>query len=280
MNHIYNVVPQKYDSRDYRLLSPTPQAVAVLPDKFDLRSLGIVPEIWDQGQLGSCTANGNGAIFEIDRLKQGYAPLNPSRLFIYYNERMEEGNIDSDYGANVRTGIKVMNKYGVANEDIWAYNINQYKTKPPQNVYDDGATRKVSTYTSVHQNINDICAAIYSGKGVVFGFQVFESFDSNSLSGVSGTGIMTIPQANEQSLGGHCVCAIGFEITKRGGKHGGFFGPLLDKIFGMPSMDGYIICRNSWGTYWGLSGYFKMPFKFINNSVYCYDFWVVDAVDA
>ena len=86
----------------------------------------------------------------------------------------------------------------------------------------------------------------------VFGFQVFESFESQE---VASSGIMPMPQANEKIVGGHAVLAVGFDEKKQ--------------IF---------IIRNSWGNKWGNKGYFTMPYEFINNTDYCFDFWVVQRV--
>jgi len=73
------------------------ELAGVLPAKVDLRPQ--CPPVYDQGQLGSCTANAIGAAIEFDRRKQKLANFTPSRLFIYYNERAIEHTIDSDSGA-------------------------------------------------------------------------------------------------------------------------------------------------------------------------------------
>ncbi|SVA32381.1 uncharacterized protein METZ01_LOCUS85235, partial [marine metagenome] len=60
-------------------------------------------EIYDQGHLGSCTANAIAYAYEYDEYKQNESnKFTPSRLFIYYNEREIEGNINTDSGAEIR----------------------------------------------------------------------------------------------------------------------------------------------------------------------------------
>src|SRR5207245_2823706 len=88
--------------------------VATLPAKVDLRPQ--CPPVYNQGELGSCTANAIGAAFEFSRLKQKETDFMPSRLFIYYNERVMEGTVDSDSGAQIRDGIKCISKQGVCSE--------------------------------------------------------------------------------------------------------------------------------------------------------------------
>ena len=55
------------------------------------------PPVYDQGQLGSCTGNAIAGAVQFDREKQKLKPdFVPSRLFIYYGERVIEGTVDSD----------------------------------------------------------------------------------------------------------------------------------------------------------------------------------------
>ena len=62
-----------------------------LKDRVDLRTSGLLPDIYDQGELGSCTANALVAAYSFDQKKQNLENFDPSRLFIYYNERKIEG---------------------------------------------------------------------------------------------------------------------------------------------------------------------------------------------
>jgi C1A family cysteine protease len=101
-------VPDLPDARDY--LSSAPQAVlSKLPSKVDLRRR--MPPVYDQEQLGSCTANAIAAAFEFDQTAQRQPDFMPSRLF-YYNERAIEGTVESDSGAMIRDGIKSVAKVG------------------------------------------------------------------------------------------------------------------------------------------------------------------------
>ena len=71
------------------------------------------PPVYDQGQLGSCTANAIAGAVQFVRMKAGEKPaFNPSRLFIYFNERKMEHTVGSDSGAQIRDGIKSVNKLG------------------------------------------------------------------------------------------------------------------------------------------------------------------------
>ncbi len=50
-------------------------------------------------------------------MKLGNKAFTPSRLFIYYNERVIEGTVSTDAGAQVRDGIKSVATLGRAARD-------------------------------------------------------------------------------------------------------------------------------------------------------------------
>jgi C1A family cysteine protease len=84
----YGWIPDPPDQRDAPFVAQA-GLLAMLPHGVDLRRH--CPVAYDQGSLGSCTANAIAAGFEFDLLKQKLADFRPSRLFIYYNERAIEG---------------------------------------------------------------------------------------------------------------------------------------------------------------------------------------------
>src|SRR6202521_2528831 len=107
----YGWIPDLPDDRDHLYAAP-PAFLSALPPHADLRAQ--CPGVYDQGQLGSCTANAIGGAIEFDRLKQSLPDFVPSRLFIYYNERVIEGTVDMDSGAMIRDGIKRVAQTGHA----------------------------------------------------------------------------------------------------------------------------------------------------------------------
>jgi C1A family cysteine protease len=96
------VAPDLPDNRDHLYSAPQP-VLAKLPSKKDLRSG--CPPVYDQGQLGSCTANAISGAVQFEQKKQGLKVFMPSRLFVYYNERDMEGTVNSDAGAQIRDGV-------------------------------------------------------------------------------------------------------------------------------------------------------------------------------
>ena len=109
--------PDLPDHRDHLYAAPVVW-LKKLAAKVDLRSK--CPAVYDQGQLGSCTANAIGAAVQFDQMKQKIKNVFvPSRLFIYYNERVMEGTVSSDSGAQIRDGIKSVGKQGDCSEKLW-----------------------------------------------------------------------------------------------------------------------------------------------------------------
>jgi C1A family cysteine protease len=238
-----------------------PPAVAKLPTLIDLRAYA--SPVDDQGQLGSCTGNAiAGAIDLIDKKTQNKS-LRVSRLFIYYQERVIEGDVSQDNGAYIRDGIKACNQYGAPLETVWPYLANKVTIRPSTAAYIDAAKRKVGSYQRITTQAAGIKASLNAGFTVVVGFTVYASFETGTWWQPSGTGQMPYPNVNtEQILGGHAVAIVGYN----------------DAMTGSGGQTGYFIVRNSWGTGWGQSGYFYMPYSVINNANMSSDFWSVNSV--
>jgi C1A family cysteine protease len=149
-----------------------------LPPKVDLRTK--CPPLYDQGQLGSCTANAIAGAIEFDQMKEQLPQVFvPSRLFIYYNERVIEGTVDSDSGAMLRDGIKTVAKQGACPEPMWPYAIAKFKTKPSTACYTEAAKHTAVSYQRLVQSLTQMQGCLASGYPFVFGFTVYESFESN-----------------------------------------------------------------------------------------------------
>ncbi len=222
-----------------------------IPNKVDLRDN--CPPIYNQGKLGSCTANAIAAAYQFDEMLQGEKEImTPSRLFIYYNERDLEGHVDTDSGAMIRDGMKTIGCKGVCSENSWPYDISIFKCKPKSKCYKEAENHKAVSYRRVPQSLTAMKACLKGGLPFVFGFTVYESFESKEL---EQTGIMSMPKEDEKMLGGHAVMAVGYCDVKK-----------------------CMIIRNSWGTEWGEAGYFYMPYKFIRDTGYCSDFWTIRKV--
>jgi len=223
-----------------------------LPPKRDLRPSESFA-IYDQGSLGSCTANAIAAAFEFDQIRQGLKEFRPSRLFIYYNERAMEGNVDKDAGAYIRDGMKSLAKLGVADEKEWPYVEHKFTQKPPSSVYEVAVKTKVLEYARVEQTLESMKACLNEGYPFVFGFVVMSSFQYPD---VAMTGQMHMPGPYDFVMGGHAVQAVGYDDKR--------------EVF---------VVRNSWGSSWGDKGYFYMPYAYITNPGLAEDFWMIRTIE-
>lgn len=237
------------DHRDF-LMSAAPSILKKLGPAVDLRSK--CPPIYNQYNMGSCTANAIGSGFQFDQIKQKLPVFMPSRLFIYYNERATEGTTASDAGADIRDGIKVINSQGVCDERLWQYNTGNLYKKPSQACYDAAKNHVSLTYARVAQNLQQIKGILAGGNPIVFGISVYESFESQA---VAKTGKVPMPSNREQLLGGHAILQVGYDDSLQS-----------------------ILCRNSWGTDWGLAGYFWLPYAYVLNENLASDLWVLSTV--
>lgn len=245
----YGWKPDKLDHRDHLYQLKHEISPGDLPDKMDIRAG--CPPVYDQGQLGSCTAQSIAGAYEFDEMRQHNPEVFiPSRLFIYYNERAMEGTIDHDSGGEIRDGMKSINTDGVCHENLWPYEINKFTEKPSHVCYDDAHQHHSIKYERLSQNLHELKHCLSEGFPFVFGFMVYQSFESKE---VVRTGYMTMPLSNDQLIGGHAVMAVGY--TK----------------------DHFII-RNSWGKTWGDQGYFYMPYEYILNPKLASDFWTLRKV--
>jgi C1A family cysteine protease len=244
----YGWIPDLPDARDHQFSAPM-AILTGLPPSVDLRPL--CPPVYDQGQLGSCTANSIAGAVQFDRKKQGMAPdFIPSRLFIYYNERVIEGTVKNDSGAQLRDGIKTVATLGAPPETDWPYVITKFAQKPPKTAFKDALSDRAASYSNLGQSLAQMKGCLASGYPFVFGFSVYESFESQA---VAQSGVVPMPDlANEKLLGGHAVLAVGYlEAQQR------------------------FIVRNSWGPSWGMKGYFTMPYAYLLDAHLSSDFWTI-----
>jgi C1A family cysteine protease len=237
----FNLLIKRIDPRH---LKPTPyNPQPSLPTIIDLRSK--FPPVFDQGQLGSCTANALcGLIAYDDPLLIG------SRLFLYYNERKLENDIPDDAGALLSDGIQCLLNYGICSESEWPYDINQFATKPPNSCYTDALNHKALNVTNINNTELSMKNALFSGYPFVVGIAVYASFETQT---VANTGLVPMPTINDQLLGGHAVVCVGYNDNKK-----------------------HWIMRNSWGSSWGDNGYFYLPYNYLLDSKLSSDLWCIN----
>jgi C1A family cysteine protease len=248
----YGWVPDLPDARDHLYAAP-PERLAKLPPNIDLRPA--CPPVYDQGELGSCTANAIGVAHEFQQMEQKLPNVfMPSRLFIYYNERVVENTIDSDSGAMIRDGIKSIGTEGVCPETSWPYDIAKFRDKPSPGCYQEAAAHKAIMYRRISHNLRQMKGCLAGRHPFVFGITVYESFEGEV---VARTGKVSMPSPGEGVVGGHAVLAVGYDDAQ----------------------DRFTV-RNSWGEDWGMKGCFTIPYAYLLDSNLADDFWTIRLVQS
>ena len=248
--YIYNHRRDPVDERDHKFHLKLPQIEAkALPTHVDLRTSGFIPPVLDQSSLGSCTANATSNALRFLLKKEKLQDWSPSRLFIYYYSRLIEGTVSEDSGCVIRDVMKEVATYGACSESNWPYDVEKFTLHPPSSAVRAAQTHiKNFQYMSVNQDLITIKNALVQGLPVIFGMDVYSSFESDA---VAQSGIVPMPNVTTETLlGGHCQAIYGFDdSTQR------------------------FTVMNSWSANWGDKGFSYIPYAYILSS-HASDFWV------
>ncbi len=249
INAWYGWLPDRPDHRDklYTAIAKPPRK---LPTSVDLRAS--CSRVENQKELGSCTANALVGNLEFLEKRARKPAVNLSRLFVYYNERVLEGTVNEDSGAFLRDGIKTLVKQGVCRETLWPYVVSRFAAKPSPACFTQARDHQVLSYHRV-LSLKEMRMCLAEGFPFVFGFTVYESFESDA---VARTGRVNMPQPGEKDVGGHAVMAVGYDDARK-----------------------RFLIRNSWGTDWGLKGYYTMPYDYLADRNLSDDFWTIRAFE-
>jgi C1A family cysteine protease len=244
MKRKYGFIKQKEDKKDLQFKARK----ITIPNKIDLTPFQ--SPVYDQGELGSCVLNALMSYVDALRMMNKKPFYFGSRLASYYWTRQLEGTVNQDSGCEIRDAIKVLAKQGCCPESEWTYNIANFKKKPTAQCVKDAIGEEAVVYYALN-NQNDFLTCLASGYTIIFGIDVYESFESDT---VAKTGIIPMPKMkNEQLLGGHGILMVGYDLTK--------------KLFKF---------KNSWGAGWGDKGYGYLPFDYITK--YGSDFWQITKI--
>src|SRR5262249_51679629 len=137
---------------------------------------------------------------------------------------------------------------GVCSERAWPYAIAKFAIKPPPACYREALAHQITAYARL-ETLDEMQACLAEGFPFVFGFSVYESFESER---VATTGVVPMPKRTERAIGGHAVLAVGYDHGKE-----------------------RFLVRNSWGTSWGMKGYFTIPYAYLADRDLSDDFWTI-----
>ena len=258
------------------MISSFYQLTGIHPDPLDLRDylFEYNPQLqsprWRQLQeycfpvenqlsLQSCTGCALVSIGEM--FKRASAPADDdvdlSKLFNYYTSRelLPTSQNLTDTGSTARMALRAANKIGICEEKYWPYVEANVNIRPSDEAYKAAALHKVGAYYRIptagwptplqYAPEEGVRQAIALGYPVYCGLQIGEDFFSYEKGILGYIG----PYTNKY-VGNHEVVIVGYDDE-------------LSAFF----------CMNSWGTSWGMRGFFYIPQRMV--SLACIDLWVV-----
>ena len=246
----FGLIPDTPDQRDYLYHVSSP-VLKALPDSVDLTPQ--LPQVYDQGSLGSCVGFATGSALEFLQKKQKSKSFTHSQLFIYYNARKAIGTVNEDSGSVIRDAFKSVNKDGSCPGTLWPYVISKFTQKPPIQAYTEAKKHQMLQYMRVDRNLETMKGCLAEGYPFVIGFSVYDSFMNKEM---TKTGVGQLPKRGERLLGGHAVLCVGYS-----------------------EKDQRFIFRNSWSDQWGQKGNFTFPYAYLLDDDLSSDFWTARMIE-
>ena len=229
-------IKDKFDDRDYLMRAYLP--VIKLPKKIDYAQK--MSPVRDQGDEGVCVgfAVAAGMKEYQERLDyQKFVELSPR--FVYSESQKIDG-MPKGEGTTIRAAMKVLKKTGVCQERFWPYSAHQ-TDKPKRGVNPDAKRFRVLTYARI-LHLDELRMSLAAKGPCVIGVGVFRGMMKTK------TGVVPMPKKDEETLGGHAICCVGYEDGKK-----------LVKF------------KNSWSVQWGKKGFGYLPYAYIER--YMMDAW-------
>jgi C1A family cysteine protease len=202
------------------------------PEVCDLRDLNgrnFVTAVKDQKSCGSCVAFGSCAAvegvfqFEQDQPDSG---IDLSEAELFYCAAHEDG-FGCDDGWYPKRALSVFKQQGVPPESVFPYSPGDQDCQAPAEDWQDQAVKiedwqALETPAEIKQWISEHGPAVAS----LSVYEDFQHYGGGIYKHVAG-----------RNLGGHCVCAVGYNDKER-----------------------YWVVKNSWNTGWGEDGFFRIAY--------------------
>ena len=213
-----------------------------------MASVPVLPEVRDQGRIGSCTAHSGTSAASYLHMLAGKSDPVFSPLALYAMTRQLEGTpLREDSGCQVRSVFRAMRRFGLALEATWPYNESKFNMDPPANVDKEALDNQAILYL-VCDDLQAVKHSIADKYPVIGGFDCYESMFTPE---VDKTGIIPMPGGDDGLQGGHCVMFVAYDDSTK-----------------------TVMFQNSWSRRWGRDGYGFLPYAYFRNGM-ATDFWTL-----
>lgn len=223
-----------------------------------------MPQVRNQGSLGSCTA------FSVDSIVSYYnktmrGKTTPISTLYTYKKSRDLDNAKGDVGSYLRTAMKCLKMYGWVDEKKYPYVTSKYDNVIPRDLIDYGVENQAISYIRIDSKeqkleslVDELKKYVIKKIPIMFGFSVYSSISQANTNG----GMIPYPVTTEKLEGGHAIVICGYDdnIT------------ILNKNSSNAAVKGGFIIRNSWSNRWGKNGYGILPYKYVTNQL-AMDFW-------
>ena len=215
--------------------------VIPVPVSFDFTKA--MSPVRDQKSEGTCVAFASVVgVKEFQDKKEYHKLIRLSPRFLYSLCKKFDG-IPFEDGTYPRIAMKVLLNYGVCHESFWPYLPNK-KSLPHKGADQDAKKFRINAYARLKSQLEMKRSLLINGPFLA-GIEVFKSWFTKR---VEKSGLIPIPKRNEELIGGHAICIVGYD----------------NKL-------GIYKFKNSWGVKWADQGYGYLPYEYMEK--YCSDAW-------
>lgn len=260
-------LPAYPDARDYspniiEFMNKTGQNVVAKLQAFEANvtaqhsNRSLITRIEDQGNWGACVGFGCNYAMEMIMRVVAKRSLRFSARYTYRMGRFLAG-LYGDSGLWVKNGLSSLVRYGLVDESRYPYdtssNIDEKVDPDLHGLADDlrGAKYFRLDYPNVSKSemLQRINKYIQQRFPVVMGFYCFDTLFDRT---VDETGSVPYPAESESTIGGHCVCLVGYDDSRK------IQNPLDGNI-----TTGAWQFVNSWSQMWGDGGFGYLPYDYL-----------------
>lgn len=212
--------------------------------------LAHVPAVTDQGPLGSCTGHAVACAVGARLLAQRVGAWLPSPLDLYLGARAREGTVERDSGALLADVLGHAEHEGLAPDALWPHAERgaEFRGPAPSPLASARPRTRLITHEPLDWDVGTLRWELACGYPVVLGLRTFGAFER-----VGGDGAIPMPEG--PAVGGHAMCAVGYDDGRRA-----------------------LRVQNSWGTSWGAEGRAWLPYAYALNPFWCGELHAVRVV--